>query len=78
VFSVLLVATESHSLMKTSVNHPQSSLLIKICQKHRTAVLKMQYADIKMRSVNNNIIIIPMTMFMVLSSWLSHCESSPG
>jgi len=26
----------------------------------------------------NNIIIITTTMFMVLSSWHSHCESSPG
>ena len=27
---------------------------------------------------NNNIIIISKTMFMVLSSWQSHCENSPG
>ena len=27
---------------------------------------------------NNNNIIITKTMFMVLSSWQSHCESSPG
>ena len=27
---------------------------------------------------NNNIIMITKTMFMVLSSWRSHCESSPG
>jgi len=30
------------------------------------------------RSTTVIIIIISMTMFMVLSSWQSHCESSPG
>ena len=29
-------------------------------------------------SSDNNIIIISKTIFMVLSSWQSHCESSPG
>ena len=33
---------------------------------------------VEINNNNNNNIIISKTMFMVLSSWQSHCESSPG
>jgi len=40
---------------------------------HKKTIQQMQQT-----SATQIIILIPRTMFMVLSSWLSHCESSPG
>ena len=44
----------------------------------QNVIIMYTLAHFQQNSVRNNNNIISKTMFMVLSSWQSHCKSSPG
>ena len=75
--------TVRRALMAWTVVSPLCFLLYFICLSSRIGILlwkKTDKNDNETRHFTDQviIIIISTTMFMVLSSWQSHCESSPG